>query len=597
MKARHDDLISALLAECSDMILAGVSVAACLERYPEQASELEPLLRAVSSVRELTPVPPRSPVVAARSRGIFMSQVARLQRRGAARPWWQAILNPGPTAPHTRPVGLFAILLIVIISGIFITGSVTLAASALPGDLLFGVKTGTENVRLFFTFDDEAREDLEAVYGQRRVDEAKAVVDRRRTVDNLILQGIIESLGPDSWVVSGVEVQLQPSSKIEGTPMIGASVRGRMQAPGDGTLRLLYAEVLPPDASGPEDRGNTVPQETPTLNVPTLAPTPSPTMTPTAVVAPFLSLQGVTPAEPTDQPTATATATPTPTATRTATPTATRTPTPTRTWTPTQTRTPTATLVPTREINRGRVSGRLTAMNGSIWTINDQDVEVNASTSISGTPEIGSVVDAEVQFRSGALPLALNIVVTAPPPATPEPYEFRDVVEAINGEWWTIGGQQVKVTGDTQLEDSPTVGDLVQVRALRQANNELWATSITAIRIFEVEIDGIIEAVSDSSITIDGRTIAINDQTQFVGSPAVGRQAQVRALQMPDGSLIATIIVVVEPAETSTAEPTATLTAAPTESATPGPTVTPTGTPTPEPTDPAPSEPTPTPAP
>ncbi len=237
--------------------------------------------------------------------------------------------------------------------------------------------------------------------------------------------------------------------------------------------------------------------------------------------------------------------------------------------------------------------GRLTAMNGSVWTVNGQNIEVPAGTPIAGNIEIGCMVDVEIQHRFGAMPLALQIWVTASPIATPEPYEFEDYVEAINGEWWSIGGKQVKVTGDTQLVNDPAVGDLVHVKALRQATNELWATSITAIRFIEVQIDGIIEALSGSSITVDGHTITINEQTQFVGSPAVGRQAQVRALQMPDGSLIATIIVVVEPAETSTAEPTATPTVAPTESAT----VEPTATPTFEPTDPAPSEPTPTQAP
>lgn len=591
MKTRHDDLISALLAECSDMILAGASLAACLERYPEQASELEPLLSTIFSVHELTPVPPRLPAVAARGRTIFMSQVARLQPRGATRSWWQSFVNPFPSTPRTRPLGLFAILLIVIISGIVISGSVTLASSALPGDFLFGVKTGAENVRMFLTTDEEAREDLSALYGQRRVDEARAVVDRRRPVDNLILQGIIESLGPDRWVVSGLEVLLQADTKIEGTPVIGATVRGRMQAPGDGTLRLIYAEVFPTESAGAGAPG-VIATETPTARPPTSTPTSSPTMTPTAVLAaPLLPLQGMTPAEPTDQPTATSTPTSTPT--RTATPTPTRTATPSLTPTPTQTRTPTATLRPPQEVLKGRVTGRLTAMNGSVWTINGENIEVTASTSVSGTPEIGAMVDAEVQLRSGAMPLALSITVTAPPEATPEPYEFQDYVEAIDPPWWTIGGHRVRVTGDTQLIDSPGIGDLARVKALRQASGELWATSIEAIRIVEVQIDGIIEAVSADSIRVDGRTIAINSQTQFVGSPAVGLQAQVRALQMPDGSLIATIVVVVEPAETSTAEPTATPTVAPAESATAEPSATPTF----EPTDPAPSEPTPTPAP
>ncbi len=590
MTPRENDHLSTLLAECADMILSGASLAACLERFPEQAAELEPLLSTVAGVRELRSVPPRPADRAASSRSVFMAEVFRLQKRRAAilpqATWWQRLVAaPRVGVPQARPMGLLAILLIVIISGIVISGSVTLAADALPGDLFYGVKTASENVRLFFTPDGDTRDELRAAYRQRRIDEAEAVVEDRRTVDNLRLQGIIESFDETQWVVSGLRVMLDASSQVEGKPELGASVEGIMQAPGDGRLLLIYAVVEP------------LPEEERALAVPA-APasplaTPTPTSTPTATPLPTvtntprpLSLPGMTPSEPTDAPTATVTPTLLPTST------ATLTATPTRTVTPTATQTPTATFTlpaPREGPIKSRVQGRLTSMNGSLWTVGGTAIEVTPSTTIAGSPVLNCMLDCVVEQRSDAPPLALSCVVTAPPEATPEPYEFTDTVQGIDGEWWSIGGQRVKVTDDTNRVDDPGIGDLVNVKALRQANGELWATSITRIpdpdEGVEVYIEGTIrEYVAGSSITIDDTIgqhfIAITGETQIIGAPEVGRRAQVQALQKQDGSLVAKIVAVVEDSPTDTPEPTATPTVAPTDTATVEPTATATVEPT-----------------
>lgn len=593
MMPRENDHLSALLAECADMILSGASLAACLERFPEQAAELEPLLTTVAGVRELRSVPLRPADRAARSRSAFMAEVFRIQeRRPAILPlatWWQQLFPASrDRTPQARPMGLIAILLIVIISGIVISGSVTLAAGALPGDLLYGVKTAAEDVRIFFTPDGETRDELRAAYRQRRIDEAEAVVEVRRTVDNLRLQGLIESFDTTQWVVSGLRVTLDAFSQVEGKPAVGASVDGVMRAPGDGTLLLVYAVVEP---TAEEERALVMPAAPPpspaaptSTRTPTLTPSPTITNTPGP-----RSLPGMTPSEPTDSPTATTTPTPLPAST------ATLTSTPTRTLAPTVTQTSTATSTlpaPREGPIKSRVIGRLTSISGSLWTVGGTEIEVNSSTSISGSPVVHSMLDCEVEQRSGARPLALSCVVTAPPEATPEPYEFTETVQGIDGEWWSIGGQRVKVTDDTALVDNPGIGDLVNVKALRQSNGELWATSITRIpgpdEGTEVYIDGIIEEYTGATITVDGWMIAINGETEIIGDPVVGQRAQVQALQKQDGSLVAKIVVVVEDTPTDTPEPTATPTVAPTDTATVEPTATatvePTATETVEPT-------------
>ena len=75
MRRRKDDVLIAQFAECADMILSGATVAACLERFPEHAAQLEPMLASMFGVRQHRACPVRS-----------------AERRGLrpARPSWNA---------------------------------------------------------------------------------------------------------------------------------------------------------------------------------------------------------------------------------------------------------------------------------------------------------------------------------------------------------------------------------------------------------------------------------------------------------------------------------------------------------------------------
>ena len=90
MTTSSDDMLAGLLAECSDSILAGATVKACLDRYPQYATALEPLLTTLVDVHELRAVPVRPPAAAARTREQFMAASMRLarERRTAPVTWW-----------------------------------------------------------------------------------------------------------------------------------------------------------------------------------------------------------------------------------------------------------------------------------------------------------------------------------------------------------------------------------------------------------------------------------------------------------------------------------------------------------------------------
>ena len=70
-----NDTLADLLAECSELILAGATVQACLDRYPQHAAALAPLLNTLAQVRQLRPVPARTADAVAQGRAQFMAAV------------------------------------------------------------------------------------------------------------------------------------------------------------------------------------------------------------------------------------------------------------------------------------------------------------------------------------------------------------------------------------------------------------------------------------------------------------------------------------------------------------------------------------------
>lgn len=599
MSREQDAIIIELMAECTDQILAGASINKCLDRHPEHAYALRPLLETIVEVQQLRPVPVRPAAVAQQRRAQFVAaaQAIRPALQPQSRPqavlrtWWQALVAWLVGAAGARrtlapmPAGLLAILAVVVVGGLLLTGIVTASAGALPGNVLYPVKLTVERAQILFTLNPSDREQLLTEFSQRRIIEAKTVVEKGYGVASLPLEGVIEEITGERWLVSGLQVVLRPDSQVIGEPVVGAQVQGRARAPGDGTLVLLMAEVETPAQ--------------PTLITPTVSPTPTiAPATPTPPV-PARGHRASSPAETTaapailDQPperqateTPTATASPTPTAT--ATPTATRTLTATITRTTTATYTPTATQtpLPPREKIKAMIYGYVERIEGGWYTINGVTIETNAFTAFVGNPQVGSKVQAIVEIQPNGSLIGLSITELEPPGGPPERLEFTDVVRAIDGPIWTIGSFRVTVSPDTVLENDPTVGDLVEVKAERYANGEIRALRIIAIREIIVYFDSIIQAINGNTWQIGGYTVLVTAETTIIGDPVVGSAVQVAAKQMEDGTLIAQVIAVVAPPATAT--PAATLavsassTLTPTATGTavsdgvPAPTVTPT---------------------
>ncbi len=575
MSQSNNDILINLMAECSDQIMSGATLASCLAQYPEHAVALEPLLQTVIEVRQFRAVPVRSAAVAAQSRAEFIAAVrdlAPVQRSSAPVPWpqrlatwWQRLLAgfTGPAKgwnqPRTMPMGLAFALLAVILTGVLATGAISASARALPGDFLYPIKMASENAWVLLTRDPAARADVLAEIADRRVEEALTIVRIGRPAADLILEGVIEEIREQVWVVSGQTVTLTAETRVEGQPVVGARVQGRMDAPGDGRLLLTYAKITPPVVP-------TVPPAATTHPAPTQTPA-QPSAGGESVAAPAFPTQAYS--EPVDRPSLTPSATPTNTPTNT--PTSTRTRMPTKTPKPTRQATPTpiVSLTPPRDALKQTYYGWVKAISADRWTIGDITVNVDGGTQYLNNPGLGWEVQVNMLVRADGSYLALQIIGLRAPEAPAEPLEFTGTITAIEAPWWSIGLYRVKVDTGTQLENDPQVGDRAHVRAERGQGGEIRALQITALLYVERQFEGVVLAYGGDTIVVDGYTLIIDGNTQIIGQVVVGATVEVAAWEMSDGQLVARVIMVVVPEPIATASPTATSTPTPTITATP----------------------------
>jgi len=146
-----------ILDECLERLVRGETLEQCLQRYPEQAAQLEPLLQTAQAVRKASAILPRSEFKA-RARYEFRSalQATATKRRlplFGLRPRWAMALM---------------IIGIVLVAG---GGTAAAASNSMPDSPLYPVKLATEQVRLTLTPSDMGKARLCTALADRRVAE------------------------------------------------------------------------------------------------------------------------------------------------------------------------------------------------------------------------------------------------------------------------------------------------------------------------------------------------------------------------------------------------------------------------------------------
>ncbi len=145
------------LNECLERLLRGETIEQCLQDYPEQAAELEPLLRTALAARRASAIQPRAEFKA-RARYQLQSALREMEsRRGR---WFFVWQSQWATA-------VAVILIFLLVGG----GTVAAAGNSMPDGTLYPVKLATEQVRLTFTPSALAKAQLYARLADKRVAE------------------------------------------------------------------------------------------------------------------------------------------------------------------------------------------------------------------------------------------------------------------------------------------------------------------------------------------------------------------------------------------------------------------------------------------
>ena len=148
-----------ILNECLErMLVNGETVEQCLASYPEQATELEPLLQTALATKKASAIQPR-PEFKARARYQFHSALHELEVK-RNRPFFSWRQPRWATA-------IAVILILLVVGG----GTVVTAGNSMPDDALYSVKLATEEIRLTLTPSDLDKAKLYASFADKRVPE------------------------------------------------------------------------------------------------------------------------------------------------------------------------------------------------------------------------------------------------------------------------------------------------------------------------------------------------------------------------------------------------------------------------------------------
>jgi hypothetical protein len=167
-----------VLAESLAALEQGEGLDAVLARYPGEASELRPLLEMAAWMGSARgAVEPRAGFVKA-SRARILERIAEPQLSVWQRlvAWWSGLFRGGRR--YALQLAVVVIMLACLVLGS--SGIAYASQGTLPGDALYPVKLGVEQVQLWVNLDaaDEVR--LHMQFSQRRVEEIEALVSLGR---------------------------------------------------------------------------------------------------------------------------------------------------------------------------------------------------------------------------------------------------------------------------------------------------------------------------------------------------------------------------------------------------------------------------------
>jgi len=163
----------------------------------------------------------------------------------------------------------------------------------------------------------------------------------------------------------------------------------------------------------------------------------------------------------------------------------------------------------------------------------DDNPPTDATATVTPTVEITPTVEVTPTVTGN------SIVLRGPITALP--------AGSIDG-LWTVAGQQVLVDASSKLSaraEMARVGDWAEILAEPQAAGQLHALRVTVMHENRlVRVVGLVQSFSDSAWVVGGVSVTVTSSTHIVGTPTVGKVADVHAHMGDANTVVADLIVV-----------------------------------------------------
>jgi hypothetical protein len=278
--------LEAVLDDClHDMSTRGESIERCLQRCPQHAGQLAPLIQVADRIRR-TRHPTLSVSVTKAIEQRLLKRATEL-RQSRARPW---------ALPFSlRPLGTVAATLIVIVALVLAGGGGIVYAStdSLPGGPLYGIKRATEQAQLFFAPAGTKRSELHIRFAQKRMEEVQALAEIKGQVAEEALAAMAEEteLALEEAEKAPAQDKLALLGKLVNLTQRQQAVLGSVQTKAPEAAQKGLSRALEASQRGHERAREALEKEKPGRDVGPTKP-PKPTKTPKPIDAPGEDSQG-----------------------------------------------------------------------------------------------------------------------------------------------------------------------------------------------------------------------------------------------------------------------------------------------------------------
>ena len=205
---------------CLDLIQQGESIEDCLSRFPHVSDELRPIIELASQMQTIEFVPPSIPAYReGRNRlqaAVHTKQQKETKRSKLALPKFATFIPTDEiklwiedfvelSGISSRSVMRTALTSLILVFSLFF--SVNASADSLPGDLLYPIKTLSQQARIILTSPANKAAVIDQL-SAKRAEELETVLAEGNREAKVTLNGIVTRIDDNTILVDGLEISV-----------------------------------------------------------------------------------------------------------------------------------------------------------------------------------------------------------------------------------------------------------------------------------------------------------------------------------------------------------------------------------------------------